>query len=281
MDEVREKMKGLMKKVTSSSSSGKFKGQGRVLGTSTSSSADSVLLRSTPPSQSTKPKSNPNPNPIRNSPLPDSKPVNRKPAAGSGDGFDPFDALVTPSKRSQNGFTLNVFECPICNQPFRSEDEVSTHVDVCVNVSQSLESDGIGMAQVGNDELEVCVSTFVSGKKSDGSVEVVLRLLRNVVKEPENGKFRRIRMGNPKIREAIGDVPGGVELLEAVGFGLREEDGEMCAVMDLPSQEQSEKISRVISLLERPSVENVASLASSDKEESAAPVEPKKVDRQV
>lgn len=277
MDEVKDKMKGLMKKMTSSSSSsGKFKGQGRILGTSTSSSTDSVLLRTAPPPQSTKPK----PNPVKNPPFPNSRSVNQKPFTDSGDGFDPFDALVTPSNRSQNGFTLNLFECPICNQPFRSEDDVSSHVDVCVNSTQAIESNGIDLDQMCN-ELEICVSLFVSGKQSDVSIEVVLRLFNNVLKEPENGKFRRIRMGNPKISEAIGDVPGGLELLEAVGFELREENDEMWAVMEVPSQVQREKLCKVISLLERPSVVNVASVASYDKEESVAIVEPRKVDRQV
>uniref|UniRef100_A0A7N0TC58 UBX domain-containing protein n=1 Tax=Kalanchoe fedtschenkoi TaxID=63787 RepID=A0A7N0TC58_KALFE len=278
MEEVRDKMKGLMKKVTSSSSSGKFKGQGRVLGTS-SSSTESILTRPTPP-QSSRPKSNPT-----KPPPPDSKTVSgsdRKPAAA--DGFDPFDALVTPAKRSQNGFTMNMFECPICNQPFMTEDEVSAHVDVCVDRSLEMEGEVAGTGN-GNEErgseLDVSVGTFLSGKPSDGSVEVILRLLRNVVKEPENGKFRRIRMGNLKIREAIGDVAGGVELLEAVGFGLKEEDGEMWAVMDVPTEEQKEKLNKVILLLERRSVGDMTSVPSADTDASVAQVEQRKVDRQI
>ncbi|CAM8945536.1 unnamed protein product [Rhodiola kirilowii] len=281
MDEMRDKMKGLMKKVTSSSSSGKFKGQGRVLGTSN----DSILTRSTP-SQSSKPNPNSNSNPPTKNPQPPysktalSSPIQKPPPPAAVEGFDPFDALMTPAKRSQNGFTLNVFECPICNQPFGSEEEVSAHVDDCVNQPVEAESDVV-VSQIGTSELEVCVGTFLSGKPSDGSVEVVLKLLRNVVKEPGNGKFRRIRMGNPKIREAVGDVAGGVELLEAIGFGLREEDGEMWAVMDVPTEEQKEKISKVILLLERPSVADVASVSSVDKDEIVVPVEQKKVDRQI
>ena len=79
---------------------------------------------------------------------------------------------------------------------------------------------------------------YVSGKPSDGSVEIVLKLLRNSVKEPANAKFWRIRMGNPKIREAISEVTGCVELLEFVGFGLKEEEEEMWAVIEVPSEEK-------------------------------------------
>ncbi|KAK4744635.1 hypothetical protein SAY87_010947 [Trapa incisa] len=41
--------------------------------------------------------------------------------------------------------------------------------------------------------------------------------------EPENAMFPRIRMGNPEIQGAVREVRRGFELLEFVGFGLREE----------------------------------------------------------
>ncbi|KAI7995861.1 Plant UBX domain-containing protein 2 [Camellia lanceoleosa] len=121
------------------------------------------------------------------------------------------------------------------------------------------------------------VGAYVSGKPSDGSVEIVLKLLRNIVKKPENAKFRRIRIENPKIREAIGDVTGCVELLECVGFGLVDEDGEMWTVMEIPSEEGMLLIKKAISLLETQKVEELPSTALSKIDE---PIEPKKVDRQ-
>jgi len=42
---------------------------------------------------------------------------------------------------------------------------------------------------------------------------LILKLLRNIVKEPESVKFMNIRMSYPKINEAVGEVIGGVELL--------------------------------------------------------------------
>ncbi|TQD73299.1 hypothetical protein C1H46_041172 [Malus baccata] len=314
MGDMKDKFKGFMKNTFSSSSSGKFKGQGRVLGSSSSSGpADSVLIR---PKQT--PHSNPKPVPNSNSnsnssvasPNPKPSPqktqiihqektqipdqsqaepsFNSKPDRKTETGFDPFDALITPGKRSQNGFTLNVFECPICGQSFRSEDEVSVHVDSCANTSVENKSvEGVGVSrspdngsESSRSELEARIGTFSSGNPAAGSVEVVLRLLRNIVKEPENVKFRRIRMSNPKIREAIGEVVGGIELLEFVGFELKEEDGEMWAVMEVPREEQINLMKRGIALLEPPKVQEVdisASIASLKVDE---PVEPRKVDRQ-
>lgn len=210
-------------------------------------------------------------------------------------GFDPFDSLITSGNSNKKGYSLNVFECPVCGRAYGSEEEVSTHVDSCLN---SVEANNVGGdlelsdndgTSVSGSELESFIGAYVSGKPSDGSVEIVLKLLRNIVKEPQNAKFRRVRMGNQKIREAISEVTGGVELLECVGFGLREEDGEMWAVMELPSEEQIVGIKKAISLLEPQKVESMPSAAPQKVEKMPStapskidePVEPTKVDRQV
>ncbi|KAM4108926.1 hypothetical protein ACB094_03G082200 [Castanea mollissima] len=311
MDDMKDKVKGFMKKVnnpfsSSSSSSSKFKGQGRVLGSSSSSSSGPTNpIQSRPSSQIQNPSPQPRkePNSVTSNskpkPLPQKAPIsdhndrsdltndstpNRKPA----NGFDPFDSMITSGKRSQNGYSLNVYECPICGQSFRSEEEVSVHVDTCVN--NSVEPNGGGGSDLPDNgvesrsELECCIGAFVAGKPSEGSVEVVLKLLRNIVREPENAKFRRIRMSNPKIREAIGEVAGGVELLEFVGFELKEEDGEMWAVMEVPTEEQISLINRATGLLAPQKVEepqkkeDLQSATSANVEKQ---IEPKKVDRQV
>lgn len=110
-------------------------------------------------------------------------------------------------------------------------------------------------------------------------MEVVLKLLRNIVSGPDNVRFRRVRMSNPKIREAVGEVAGCVQLLEHVGFQIREEDGEMWAVMEAPTQEGIVLINKAVSLLEPPPlVEDVPCAPSASVEE---PIKPKNVDRQI
>uniref|UniRef100_A0A5B7A1G8 Plant UBX domain-containing protein 2 n=1 Tax=Davidia involucrata TaxID=16924 RepID=A0A5B7A1G8_DAVIN len=314
MDDMKDKVKGFMKKVNNpftSSSSGKFKGQGRVLGSSSSvptnpiqgrvlgssSSGSNNPILSRPshtvdsrPNQPSAASVNSKPLPQKtensyrqvtnSSTVPNNSDSNRKPA----NGFDPFDPLITSGKRSKNGFSLNVFECPVCGRAYGSEEEVSAHVESCLNSSEANNVAGVSeLARNENgaesqSELEACVGMYVSGMPSDGSVEVVIKLLRNVVREPENAKFRKIRMGNPKIREAIGDVAGGVELLECVGFELREEGGEMWAVMEILSEERILLIKKALSLLEPQKIEDLPSTALAKTDE---PVEPKKVDRQI
>lgn len=288
MDEVKDKMKGLMKKVNNpftSSSSGRFKGQGRVLGSSTTSSPSPPPPP--PPSQSvlsSSSLSNSKPSNPKASTISEHKSENREPGPRMNpkahekteNGFDPFDSLVTTGKRNPNGYSLRVFECPVCGGGYASEEEVSAHVESCLSRAESgssdKEADGV------RDQLQSCVSAYTSGKRSDGSVEVLIRLLRNVVKEPENAKFRRIRMGNPKIKEAIADVPGGVELLECIGFELKEEGSEMWFVMEEPSKEQLGLVKNAVLLLEPKKVEELPSTAPVKLDK---PSERKPVDRQV
>lgn len=282
---MKDKMKGLMKKVNnpfSSSTPGKFKGQGRVLGSSTPSSSSS-------PSQSLSSSSllsNSKPSPQKVNTIPEQKLETRKteirvnpnvPAKSESE-FDPFDSLITSGKRNPNGYSLKVFECPVCGAAYTSEEEVSAHVESCLSKAESVNEGGKEESDSAVNQLLNCVDAYVLGKPSDGSREVLIRILRNVMKEPENAKFRKIRLGNPKIKEAIGDVSGGVELLECVGFELKEEGGEMWLVMEKPSEERLGFVKKVIFLLEPMKSEEVPSAAPLKLEE---PIERKQVDRQV
>mmetsp|Transcript_69561 Transcript_69561/g.148793 ORF Transcript_69561/g.148793 Transcript_69561/m.148793 type:complete len:149 (-) Transcript_69561:60-506(-) len=47
---------------------------------------------------------------------------------------------------------------------------------------------------------------------------VLLKLLDNVVKSPDEPKFRSIRRGNAAIKAKVLDCPGGAALLMAAGF---------------------------------------------------------------
>uniref|UniRef100_A0A1D1XPS9 UBX domain-containing protein 6 n=1 Tax=Anthurium amnicola TaxID=1678845 RepID=A0A1D1XPS9_9ARAE len=291
MEDVKDKMKGFMKKVnkslSSSSSSGKFQGQGRVLGSGATSSggqpggASPLVQRfSTTPSTARPNHHNP---PARPSGC--TAGAEPKPPAGlkpSADQFSPFDTLISSGKRSVNVSAPEVFECPVCSRPYATEGEVSVHVEACLAANGkggSVSADG-DVAQAGmRDDLAGRVGEFVSSEPPGESVEVVLRLMRNVVREPENDKFRKIRMSNPKIKQAVCTVGGAVELLESVGFRLEEEDGETWAKMDSPAEKEITMINEVITLLERLKLENSTRVPSVNAVDSLP--EPEKVDRQV
>ncbi|KAM7484691.1 hypothetical protein LguiA_000700 [Lonicera macranthoides] len=296
MGDMKDKMKGFIKKVNNpftSSSSGKFKGQGRVLGSS-SGPTNSIPTRQLPtpnpypnrqPANSVNSKPSPQKSDTSDNQQLQNRPDVSVPTAKSANGFDPFDSLITTGKRNKNGYSLEVYECPVCGRGYRSEEEVTAHVDTCLTTSEP--NNVVAVSELGaresnnvdsRSELEVFVGGYLSGKPSDGSLEIFLKLLRNIVREPENVKFRKIRMGNPKIKEAIADIAGGVELLEFIGFGLQEEGGELWAVMEAPSNEQIGLIKKAIYFLEPRKVDDLPSKEPVKVEE---PVELKEIDRQI
>lgn len=49
-------------------------------------------------------------------------------------------------------------------------------------------------------------------------VNIILKLLENVIREPHNLKYRKIRLENQTIREKVLCLNGARELLENIGF---------------------------------------------------------------
>ncbi|XP_062194130.1 plant UBX domain-containing protein 2-like [Phragmites australis] len=217
---MKDKMKDFMKRVTSSSTPSTFKGPSHVLGSGPSPSASRP--------------SNPSPNP-RPAPKQPSPP----PASGPATDFTPFTPFISSSASRRpdaeaNGETV---ACPSCGDPFPSELAVSEHLDGC-------------LASAGGARARV--AAYLAADPPAAAVDVVKRLLGNLLKEPGNDKFRRVRLGNPRIKEAVADREGGVELFESVGFRIGDEDGELFAVMDeVPSDAKLGGIRQAVLLLER------------------------------
>lgn len=87
-------------------------------------------------------------------------------------------------------------------------------------------------------EFEHALSAVVTSNSDHAAVlkslSIMRKLINNAVTKGQQGndetssKFRRVRLSNPKIKEAIPDVQGALELMMSVGFVLSEndEDGE-------------------------------------------------------
>jgi hypothetical protein len=75
------------------------------------------------------------------------------------------------------------------------------------------------------NDLVLAAATRVAASATDDQLQIIRRLLGNVLKEPDNEKFRRLKMSNAKIAGAIGGGSFGKELLVALGFvvGPRQE----------------------------------------------------------
>ncbi|KAL7540699.1 hypothetical protein ACHAWF_006758 [Thalassiosira exigua] len=86
--------------------------------------------------------------------------------------------------------------------------------------------------------FEEAFSIVVTGNADNAAVLKSLKIMRTLItnattkgqqgSDETSSKFRRVRLSNPKIKEAITDTQGALELMMSVGFVLSEhdEDGE-------------------------------------------------------
>jgi hypothetical protein len=78
-----------------------------------------------------------------------------------------------------------------------------------------------------SEAFEEAFATLVTSNTDPGTVASALHILQKLVKNAstkQDDKFKRIRLANPKIKAAVSDVHGALELLLTVGFTLFEED---------------------------------------------------------
>uniref|UniRef100_A0A0E0AXX8 UBA domain-containing protein n=1 Tax=Oryza glumipatula TaxID=40148 RepID=A0A0E0AXX8_9ORYZ len=76
---------------------------------------------------------------------------------------------------------------------------------------------------VSPEQLRDCLRNLKKNYKDDTTkvtraFQILLKIIANIVKNPEEEKFRRIRLNNPVFKERVGNLQGGVEFLELCGF---------------------------------------------------------------
>jgi UBX domain-containing protein 6 len=184
----------------------------------------------------------------------------------------------------------------VCHDWWKTEAEVSAHVEECLSAASTAasldesSSDGARgdhsnsppVESTQQQELGEAVSMLLSGGPSNATLDVFVRLLRNILSDTKAEKFRRVRLSNPKIRDTVGMALGGVEFLESVGFNLIADGDEVVAVMDEPSESQIEIIKQAVVLLD-PCVSTtpVPSMTLQQLSNPANQLVSRKVDRQV
>ncbi|KAI5066000.1 hypothetical protein GOP47_0018624 [Adiantum capillus-veneris] len=194
-------------------------------------------------------------------------------------GFDPFSSQIDSLSIGKSMSELQMYQCPVCGRWWKSEKEVNAHIDECLSQSTSTSIDNVSESDTKPDDnlIKDLLGVFLSGGPCSETIDVFLRILRNIVRSPELEKYRKIRLSNPKIHDTVGMALGGVELLEAVGFTYQTEEEEIWAVMDPPSMDKINAMQVVITQLEKcGSGSSKEKISSNEK----APVQ-RKVDRQV
>ncbi|KAI6674428.1 hypothetical protein NL676_002334 [Syzygium grande] len=73
------------------------------------------------------------------------------------------------------------------------------------------------------DQIGECLRSLKRNHKDEDArvkraFQTLLIYVGNVVKNPDNEKFRRIRLSNPAFQSRVGSLEGGVEFLELCGF---------------------------------------------------------------
>ncbi|MCO5604954.1 hypothetical protein L7F22_059129 [Adiantum nelumboides] len=172
----------------------------------------------------------------------------------SAPGFDPFCSQVGSLSTGTNMSGLQMCQCPICGRWWKSETEVNAHIDECLSQSTCTLLDNkseMDMKLGDTNQTKVMLGVFLSGGPSSETIDVFMRILRNIQRSPELEKFRKIRLSNHKIQETVGMALGGVELLEALGFTFQTEGEEIWAVMDPPSMDEINVLQEVIVQLEK------------------------------
>ncbi|KAF5741277.1 UBX domain-containing protein 4 [Tripterygium wilfordii] len=80
------------------------------------------------------------------------------------------------------------------------------------------------------EQMRQCLSSLRLNHKNDAArvrraFQTLLLYVRNVAKNPDVEKFRKIRLGNPLFQDRVGNTRGGIEFLEVCGFERIEVEG--------------------------------------------------------
>ncbi|XP_017000574.1 peptide-N(4)-(N-acetyl-beta-glucosaminyl)asparagine amidase isoform X2 [Drosophila takahashii] len=103
------------------------------------------------------------------------------------------------------------------------------------------------------------------------AVRILLVLLENVLAQPENSKFRTVRLENKAIKEKLLPLPGSEKLLDAIGF-VRAPGSN---VYTLPSEVSLEKVRKYRDALsERRSAWLSGTVPKSSQQQSAVSIKP-------
>ncbi|CAG9324843.1 unnamed protein product [Blepharisma stoltei] len=74
------------------------------------------------------------------------------------------------------------------------------------------------------------------GTSYNQAISVIKTILENIKRDPNNDKYKRIRLNNPKFHSSLGQYETGVVLLEILGF-RKEIDGEEVLLMQEYNEE--------------------------------------------
>jgi len=119
-----------------------------------------------------------------------------------------------PEVISQMGLRLL---CPLCSASF-TKQAVYEHIEECLVTQLDLEP-----------LKTTCIMIHAMNKDQDllnTGVNTLVRYVENLINNPEDDKFKKIRVQNKAFQTRIMPLVGGVEYLELVGYTLITDEGD-------------------------------------------------------
>lgn len=104
--------------------------------------------------------------------------------------------------------------------------------------------------KTGQDEIMVACACLDDGSKSTATLQTLSTILGNIQKDPDNAKFRSLRLSNPKVQKTIAFNGGARQLLHSVGF-REDKDKEHLVLLENTQDDTTSRLTQVISFLEQ------------------------------
>lgn len=162
-------------------------------------------------------------------------------------GYNPYEAKNMTSGQARNAtVTMNAGEINAENAPSKISGTGGGGAASPGRVNKP--KDPTAVKTPPSPEFEHAFSTLVTSNSDNAAVlkslSIMRKLINNAVTKGQQGndetssKFRRVRLSNPKIKEAITDQSGALELMMSVGFVLSENDEDGETYLVFPPGEQ-------------------------------------------
>jgi len=104
----------------------------------------------------------------------------------------------------------------------------------------------------GNDALATALLKMNghSKEKAKSMLRTIAKVCDNIISHPHEAKYRKLKLSNARFQERVVSVPGGMDLLKAIGFKEQNEEGNVCYVL-VPSKEAWEVLTDAKRRIER------------------------------
>lgn len=115
-----------------------------------------------------------------------------------------------PHVLTNNASPVAPAERPASSEKDPKQPEVPE--EEAAQASSGIKDNRNGAAEAADEEVQIAFVQLDAAPEA--SKEVLRKILSNILAQPAEPKYRRVRLANPRIKEAVVDVEGALELLQ-------------------------------------------------------------------